>query len=189
MRQTDWSKISQVELPRHNITVVNCCDIIRTVEITILNALHRYKLLDDIKLNTKDVKTPFYYHITQALCEYVTEHNRDNVVFYYSTCDIRFMELHEYIEAHRLKQFISTIFKHVSSMFPMTFYYGTECFEMFNDLNCGDTIDLIESIKSVKRKKRFESLEKIKKFIDTYKLKHVYEKYFLHNKDVVKFYK
>lgn len=198
MRDTlNPSDVNRVELPNHNITIINCCDIIRCVEISILNDLHTYKLLDDtnkpkpnwLKLNTMDVKTPFYYHITRALCEFVSNDTGDNNIFYYSTCDIRFLELHEYVEAHRLKQFISTVFKQVSSVFPMTFHYSTECFSVFDNLTSGDAIDLIERIKSTKRKQRFASLEKIKKFVDKYKLKHVIRDYLTKHKDTVRFYK
>ncbi len=183
-------KIQKISLPRDNITVVNCCDIIRGVEINIINDLHQFGLLDNIKLTTRDVKVPFYYHITSAICDHVTSSlNGDSCIYYYSACDIKFLELHEYIEAPRLKQFISTIFKHISGMLPLTFYYGVECFDVFKDSTSGDTIDIIESIKSVKYKQKKKSLEKIKKFIDTYKLKHLYENCFMEYKDVAKFYK
>ena len=198
MRDTiNLNDVGRVELPNHNITLINCCDLIKYVEISILNDLHKYKLLGDtkrpkpnwLKLNTKDVKTPFYYHITSALCEFVSKDKGDNNIFYYSTCDIRFLELHEYVEAHRLKQFISTVFKQVSGVFPMTFHYSTECFSIFDDLTCGDAIDLIECVKSTKRKQRFASLEKIKNFVDKYKLKYVTRNYLTEHKDTIRFYK
>lgn len=149
--------------------IVSFNDIFAKAEVDIINDLLKMDLLQDLKLNNRDVKSAFYFHTIKHVYEHVTNSTRMSRVYYYSSCDVKSLELIEYVNKTRLTNFLTTMFKNLRSTLPITFYMGDLCYDRVADNDPradGDVKDTLENIK-VERKwgGSIRTLHKIKKLI------------------------
>lgn len=149
--------------------IVSFNDIFAKAEVDIINDLLKMDKLQDLKLNNSDVKSAFYFYTIKHVYEHVTTNVKAGRVYYYSSCDVKSLELIEYVNKTRLTNFLTTMFKNLRSTLPITFYMGDLCYDRVvnsNPIRDGDVKDTLENIK-LERKwgSSFRTLHKIKKLV------------------------
>ena len=110
-------------------------------------------------------------------------------VFYYSSCDLKFLELTEYVEVPRLKQFLGTLTKHVSNLLPIKFYTSSQCFNHLLNSKSGESQETIANIHKVikQRNRKIDSLSRVRAFLRDNEFRHLNEKYFSKYKQMMFF--
>jgi len=180
------------KLPGLCTVLVNTSDIIAAKEIDIINDIYGIDQLEGLRFTNIDVKRIFYFHIFKGVCEFVdtSKHIGDHVL-YYSSCDLKFLELTNYIENFKLKQFIDTLTKHVCSVLPVKFYTTSICFNSFiNTTSKGETQEHINNIRGLiaKRNKNI-STDRTRKYLTDQGFSYLNEKYFTKYKQMMFFHK
>lgn len=181
--------VKTASIDRLVATLINCCDIIQQQEINIINDLYSIDALDPINLANKDTKRGFYFHIIKGFCEYVDASSiRGSHVFYYSSCDINFLELTDYVETARLKQFLNTLTKHVSNLLPIKFYSSSACFDQVVKAG-GEGEEHLRRIQQIVRNtaKKVDSLSRVRAFLSDNEFTYLDEKYFSKYKHIMFF--
>jgi hypothetical protein len=149
--------------------IVSFNDIFAKAEIDIINDLLQMDKLHDLKLNNRDVKSAFYFYTIKHVYDHVTNNKRMSRVYYYSSCDVKSLELIEYANKTRLTNFLTTVFKNLQSTLPITFYMGDLCYDRVvnsDPRHDGDVKDTIEHIKATRKwGSSLRTLHKIKKLI------------------------
>ena len=186
------ARVATVDAPVIGAVLIKLCDIIASQEINIMNDLHAIDSLDNLKLTNKDVKQIFYFHIINGICEYIdrSTHSKSHVL-YYSSCDLKFLELTEYIENFKLKQFLDTLTKHVTSNLPVKFYTSNICFDQFeHNSNTGLIQQHVHLIKN-KLNKRSDKIDtsRTRNYLTNKGFNYLHEKYFTKYKQMMFFYK
>lgn len=172
--------------------LVNTGDIIASKEVDIINDIYSIDQLEGLKFTNIDVKRIFYFHIIKGVCEYIDGAKlTGSQVLYYSSCDLKFLELTNYIENFKLKQFLDTLTKHVCSVLPVTFYSTSICFDKFiNSTECGETQDHLNNIKKlISKRNKHVSTDKTRKYLTNQGFSYLNKKYFTKYKQMMFFYK
>ena len=184
------SQIQTLNVSKYGIILINCCDIIQQQEINIINDLNAIDAIEPIKLGNRDTKRVFYYHILKGFCEYIdSSKEAKSHVFYYSSCDLKFLELTEYVDVARLKQFLGTLTRHVSNLLPIKFYTSSECFNHIAESRSGESIETVENIRRVVKQRcdKIDSLSRIRTFLKDNEVRQLNEKYFSRYKQMMFF--
>ena len=182
--------VQTLKVDKYQIILINCCDIMRQEEISIINDLNAIDAIEPIRLGNKDTKRIFYYHILKGLCKYIDgAPDHGSHVFYYSSCDLKFLELTDYVDVTRLKQFLGTLTRHVANLLPIKFYTSSECFNHIAETKSGESIETIENIRRVikQRGSKIDSLSKVRTFLRDNEFKQLNEKYFSRYKQMMFF--
>lgn len=182
--------INSIYLPNHMIDVICLTDIIQSQEINIIDDLHAMDKLSDIRLTDSDTKKAFYFHIINSICEHLDGpmSRPGDQVFYYSSCDLKFLELTSYISTHNVKAFLDTLTSHISKILPVHFYTSKKCFTHLKNVNSGETTNTVLEIKHACTKKRYNpvSFKRIQKFIKQQQFNYLDKKYFSKYKYMMK---
>jgi len=184
------ASIQTLDIPKYRITLINCCDIIQQQEINIINDLNAIDAVVDMQLGNRDTKRIFYYHIIKGFCEYISASRyAGSHVFYYSSCDLKFLELTEYVDTPRLKQFLCTLTRHVSNLLPIKFYTSSECFNHISNDKSGESQETVANILRIikQRGTKTDSLTRVRTFLRDNEFKHLNEKYFSRYKQMMFF--
>lgn len=184
-------KIDTIDIPSIAAVLINVSDIISSEEINIINDIYSIDGLEALRLTNPDVKKIFYFHIMNGICKYIdaSDHNRSHVM-YYSSCDLKFLELTNYIENFKIKQFLDTLTKHVMSVMPVKFYSTNMCFDkILNDPLSGEYKEHINVIKNIINKNSKTNTERTRKYLTHNGYTYLNEKYFTKYKQMMFFYK
>jgi hypothetical protein len=184
------SNIRTHELVSIGSILISVGDIIADKEIDIINDIYSIDQLHNMSFKNIDVKQIFYFHIIKGICEYIdsSKSNRSHVL-YYSSCDLKFLELSNYIDNFKIKQFIDTLTRYISNLLPVTFYSSVQCFDRMTSRD-GETLEHINIIKGIINKKVNNiSTERTRKYLTSKGFKYLNEKYFTKYKQMMFFYK
>ena len=191
------STITQKQIRRHKLPgvctmLIDISDIISAKEIDIINDIYNIGQLENLKFTNIDVKRIFYFHIFKGVCECIdTSTYTGDHVLYYSSCDLKFLELTNYIENFKLKQFLDTLTKHVGNVLPVKFYTTSICFDNFiKSTSSGEMREHINNIRGLisKRNKNI-STERTRKYLTVQGFSYLNEKYFAKYKQMMFFHK
>ena len=172
--------------------LINSSDIIADQEINIINDIYAIDQLEGLKFTNIDVKRIFYFHIFKGICEYIDSSKLlGHHVIYYSSCDLKFLELTNYIENYKIKQFLDTLTKHIGSVMPVKFYSSAICFDRFSKQpRAGEVQEHINIIKNHNEKRnKIISTDRTRKYLTTQGFEYLNEKYFTKYKQMMFFYK
>lgn len=173
--------INNVFIPNHMTHVVSLADIIQSQEVNIINDLYAFEKLNKLVFTDSDTKKAFYFHIINGVCEYLDEHSKPgDLVFYYSSCDLKFLELTTYVSVHNVRNFLDTLTSHIAKVLPVHFYKSSRCFDHLKNIKSGERANTILEIKNNTHKKRYNptSFRKIQKFIKQQQFNYLDKKYF-----------
>ena len=184
--------VRSCSLPSIGAVLINSSDIIADQEINIINDIYAIDQLDGLKFTNIDVKKIFYFHIFKGICEYIDSSKlHGHHVIYYSSCDLKFLELTNYIENYKIKQFLDTLTKHIGSVMPVKFYSSAICFDRFSKQPVvGEVQEHINIIKNHNEKRnKIISTDRTRKYLTTQGFEYLNEKYFTKYKQMMFFYK
>ena len=176
-------------VPNYMMHVVKLTDVISDQEINIINDLYAMERLQDLKFTNSDTKKAFYFHIINGVCEYIDAQNTPgDVIFYYSACDLKFLELTNYVSVQNIKNFLNTLTAHVNRILPVYFFKSDKCFSHLQQSKSGEGVNTILEIKGICDKKKYApaSFLKIKKFIQQQQFTYLDKKYFSKYKYMMK---
>ena len=168
-------------LPSHMINIVNLADVIAAQEVNIINDLYAIDKLSKITFTDSDTKKAFYFHIINGVCEFLDDQSvPGDTVFYYSSCDLKFLELTNYVSVVNVKNFLDTLTSHINRVLPVAFHKNTKCFEHLKRDKTGEKTDTVLDIKNTCVRKRYNpaSFRKIQKFIKEQQFNYLDKKFF-----------
>jgi len=185
------SRIRAFNINNYMMHVVSCSDIIHDQEVAIINDLDKYSLLENILLGNRDTKKVFYFHIIKGICEYIEQslENKSHV-FYYSPCDLKFLELTEYVDRYRVLNFLNTLTKHLMNLLPVKFYTSDVCFDTLEgEQKSGEVIEHMHSMRDLIKYKCREpgSTSRMRSFLSKNEFNYLNEKYFSRYKQAMFF--
>lgn len=186
---TSMYNIDCLFIPSHMMHVVKLTDVISDQEINIINDLYAMDKLQDLKFTNSDTKKAFYFHIINGVCEYIDAQNTPgDLIFYYSSCDLKFLELTNYVSVQSIRNFLNTLTAHVNRILPVYFFNSDKCFSHLQQSKSGESANTILDIKGIcdKRKYAPASFLKIKKFIQQQQFNYLDKKYFSKYKYMMK---
>ena len=173
--------VKKTELNNHNITLVDFYSIFSECELSIINDLHDYQLLQDLNFKIKDTKKIFYFYIIKEVCEFLSNaKDKNRIVFYFNENDIPKTEITCYCNNFRFKSFIRTVAKKLNQLFPVKFYFGDMTFDEFEHINIGEVKDVVMQIREKLKSFKIENytFSKIKLFTQKYELTYLSKGYF-----------
>jgi len=139
-------------LPRHNLTLIDFCDIFKSkIETPLMNDLESHSLIkeDHINLKNRDTKRLFYHHIIYELCDYVLAVKGNNkLVIVYSTTTVPTQHIHEYVTESDLMDFSNKFIDRVSKMLPIKILQVDTTFKDVSEiieLQTGECFELINN--------------------------------------------
>ena len=139
-------------LPRHNLELIDYCDIFKSkIETPLLNDLESHHLIKQDKINIKnrDTKRLFYHHIIHELCEHVLSVKGNNkLVIVYSTTTVPSNDVHKYIAESDLMNFSNKFIDRISKMLPIKILQVDTTFRDVSDiidLQTGECFELINN--------------------------------------------
>lgn len=171
------------------INIVSLTDVISMQEVNIINDLYALEKLQRLVFTDSDTKKVFYFHIINGICEFLdSEAVLGDTVFYYSSCDIKFLELTNYVCANNVKNFLDTLTSHIDRVLPINFHKNSKCFNHLKESKTGEKTDTILKIKSSNQRKKYNpaSFRKIQKFIQDKEFNYLNTKYFSKYKYMMK---
>ena len=121
------------ELPTSSFCLINYADILKLSEVSIINDLDMYDMLDNLNLRSRDVKKAFFHHIIKNICEVVLNKNtRNKAVIFYNEQEFE-LEMFNYKDKALMLKFLNTITKKIQSMIPVCVYYTDDQFKTFQN--------------------------------------------------------
>jgi len=123
-----------LNLPRHNIFLVNFADVFKNnVETKLLNDLYSYRLIqsDRVNIKHKDVKRLLYHHIIHELCVHVRDIplSSGKIVVLYCTNKSPGESLHQFVSKDDTKMFFNQFIPKIVKMLPITFFCSCDSFD------------------------------------------------------------
>lgn len=186
MKNTQNNIVKCFELPTSSFCLINYADVLKLVEVNIIDDLDMYDLLDNINLRSKDVKKVFFHHIIKTVCEIIlNKKTKNKAVLFYNDQEFE-LELFKYKEKEHVVKFLKTLTKKIQSMIPICVYYTQDLFRMFQNKyisrgvlkeNCA----MIEQLILDHDVSRY-NFSKIKKFASDNNLTYLSEIYFYNMK-------
>ena len=185
-------KIQSYKIASLAAILINTGDIIAGKEVDIINDIYSIDQLDELKFTNIDVKRIFYFHIIKGICEFIdtSDHCGDHVL-YYSSCDLKFLELTNYIDNFKVKQFLDTLTTHVGSVLPVKFYSTSICFDKFiTSTTSGEEQDHLNIIKNlISKRNKSISTTRTRRYLTEQGFSYLNEKYFTKYKQMMFFHK
>lgn len=171
-----------------NITVVDLTDVLKYIEVDLINDLCRYQLLKKSRL-TKDVKKLLYHHVFFGLCEYILNAHNTGKVFFVIKNNESFQSLQiiKYFKQREVERCMTQVLTRAARLLPISIYscdssISISEFEEEYAKGSGEIKEFMERIKSFHMSQDFIkshfTFAKVKLFARRNELTFLNEKYF-----------
>jgi hypothetical protein len=174
--------LDKLEFKQYNFRILNFNYIFKDLEVSIINDLHKFELLDG-RL-TGNAKKLFYHHIILGLCE-VLMHNRtkEKTIIYYNNTQTEEYQLFKHFKETDISRMIDNILRKIKRLLPIKIFVSSLSFEYLAHLlqkNDGRSIELISNIRSYLNSINLEryTFSNIKSFTKTNGLTFLNKEYF-----------
>lgn len=165
-----------------SLKLLNFNDLLRKIEINLLNDLRTFGLISDYQINLKntDVRKILYHHVIYGICEEIKNISGSHKIVLLVPED--FSNDHELFQFCIKEDFmgvIDTLFSKIINIFPFVVYKTS--MDLFNsssdDGEVSEILNILYQIIQTKENKSF-SFEKVKRLSDKFDLKFLSRDYF-----------
>lgn len=180
--------IESCTFTQFNLTFINTVDVLKYLEINLINDLANYNLLSKSRV-TRDIKKLIYHHIFHGFSEYLlnTKTPGKSIFLLSKTESYSNLQLCKYFKAEQLKKCIDSVLSSLVRLLPISIY-GYELNIKISDLSLeydadrGEVREFVELVKNFQWcqnvTRSYYTFAKVRSFAKRNELTFLNERYF-----------